>query len=51
LNRQAREIKDLRTILASDEDIIEAAADHLTSELPFHENVRGPAYYGLEATR
>ncbi len=51
LARQAMELKDLRHILANDEDITEAAADNLTNELPFHENVRGPAYYGLAATR
>jgi len=51
LAKQALELKDLRHILAGDEDIIEDTADNLTGELPFHENVRGPAYYEQAATR
>jgi hypothetical protein len=49
LARDQFTLKDLRAIIKSDEDQMEAAADALTAELPFHENVRGPGYWGQVA--
>lgn len=51
LARELFALRDLKRIMAHEEDIAEKRADELTCELPFHENVRGPAYYDQAANR
>ena len=45
VKRQAWELRDLRAILKSGEDLKLVETEQISQELPFHENVRGPQYY------
>jgi hypothetical protein len=45
VKRQAWELRNLREILKSEEDLKLIETEQLSQELPFHENVRGPEYY------
>jgi transposase len=49
LPREAFTLKALRAILASGEDLTVTEQEALTAELPFHENIRGAAYFETEA--
>ena len=45
VKREQWELRDLRAILKSEEDLRLIESEQLGQELPFHENVRGPGYY------
>lgn len=41
-------LKAVKNILKNEEDLIEKRTEELSFELPFHENIRGAAYYARE---
>ena len=45
VKREAWELRDLRAILKSEEDLKLIETEQISQELPFHENIRGPEYY------
>lgn len=45
LGRDRLTLAELKSIIASGEDLAEAEAERLTFQLPFHENIRGSEYY------
>jgi len=48
-NKQERfALRDLRQILASEEDITLINDERMNLQLPLHENIRGPGYYGIQ---
>lgn len=51
VKREAWELRDLRAILKSGEDLKLIETDQISQELPFHENVRGPEYYQDQGVR
>ena len=49
LKREQWELRNLKEILRSAEDLKLVESEQLGQELPFHENVRGPGYYQEQA--
>ena len=45
VKREAWELRDLKEILKSEEDLKLVETEQISPDLPFHENVRGPSYY------
>lgn len=48
LKEESPTLKQLKQIIKSEEDLIETESEALGFSLPFHENIRGPQYYGRE---
>ena len=45
VKRQLWELRDLRAILGSKEDVKLIETEQISQDLPFHENIRGADYY------
>lgn len=49
VKRQQWELRDLRTILKSEDDLKLTLTEQISQDLPFHENIRGSEYYTEKA--